>query len=68
MISGVDAAKLENSGLHEGDIIVQVNQKDVWNPEHVSAALDEAKQAKRESILMLVEAAEGFRLVLFPVP
>ena len=67
VISGIDSAKLGSSGLHEGDIIVQVNQEDVWNPEQFSAALEQARQDKRPFVLLLVEAAEGFRLVLFPV-
>ena len=68
VISAVDTAKPAAASLHEGDVIVQFNQQDVWNPEQVSAALEQAKQNTREALLLLVEAPEGFRLVLFPVP
>ena len=68
VISAIDMSKPAASSLREGDIIVQVNQQDIWNPEQVSAALELAKQKQRNALLLLIEAAEGFRLVLFPVP
>lgn len=51
------------SGLRPGDRIVSVNQTDVTSPEDVTAAVDKARKADRESILVLVERDGSRRFV-----
>ncbi|MBT3305462.1 MAG: PDZ domain-containing protein [Alphaproteobacteria bacterium] len=54
-------------GLRRGDLIIQVNQVDVWLPEQVVAAYNEAKKAGRKELLLLVERVNGFRFMALPV-
>jgi serine protease Do len=54
-------------GLRRGDLIVQVNQRDVWLPEQVVNAYNEAKKQGRKELLMLVERVNGFRFMALPV-
>lgn len=63
----IDPMKEGKLGLKRGDLILQVNQKTVWDPQQVLIAYDSAKLAGRTSVLMLVEGADGFRFVLLPV-
>lgn len=54
-------------GLRRGDLIVQVNQKDVWLPEHLIAEYKAAKKAGRKEVLLLVERVNGYRFIPLPV-
>lgn len=57
--------------LKRGEIVVQVNQQPVWQPDQVLAAYAEARKAGRAVLLLLVEGTEGsrngFRFSLLPV-
>ncbi|MBC8338928.1 MAG: PDZ domain-containing protein [Alphaproteobacteria bacterium] len=53
--------------LRRGDLIVQVNQQDVWVPDQVVSAYKEAKKNGRKTILLLVERVDGFRFMALPV-
>lgn len=53
--------------LRRGDVIVQVNQDEVWKPEQVIEKYDAAKAAGRKDLLLLVERVDGFRYELLPV-
>lgn len=57
--------------LKRGEIVVQVNQRPVWQPDQVLAAYAEARKAGRTALLLLVEGTEGsrngFRFSLLPV-
>ena len=53
--------------LVRGDIIVQVNQVEVWLPEQVVAKYLAAKKAKQKNLLLLVERANGFQYMSLPV-
>ena len=53
--------------LERGDVIVQINQKDVWLPGQVKAAYDAAKEKQQQQLLMLIERADGFRYMMLPV-
>jgi len=54
-------------GLRRGDLILQVNQKEVWLPEQVVAEYKAAKNAGRKELLLLVERVNGFRFMPLPV-
>ncbi len=48
-------------GLRRGDLIVQVNQKDVWLPDQLIAEYKAAKKAGRKELLLLVARVNGCR-------
>lgn len=54
-------------GLRRGDLIVQVNQKDVWLPDQLIAEYKAAKKAGRQELLLLVERVNGYWFMPFPV-
>ncbi|NQV83306.1 MAG: PDZ domain-containing protein [Rhodospirillales bacterium] len=54
-------------GLRRGDLIIQVNQQDVWLPEQVVKAYNEAKAKGRKELLLLVERVNGYRFMALPV-
>jgi serine protease Do len=54
-------------GLKRGDLILQVNQKNVWHPKHIVAAFEKAKSMGRKNLLLLVERYNGFHYMVLPV-
>ena len=54
-------------GFRRGDLILQVNQKEVWRPDQVVAEYNAAKKAGRKELLLLVERVNGFRFMPLPV-
>ncbi len=54
-------------GLRRGDLILQVNQKEVWRPDQVVAEYKAAQKAGRKELLLLVERVNGFRFMALPV-
>lgn len=64
VVSMVDQGKPASRAVRRGDVILQVNQVDVWKPDQFMAAVQQAKRQKRDSLLLLVEGAEGFRFTL----
>lgn len=63
----VDAEKIGHKALRRGDLILQVNQQNVWEPKQILDAYDAAKLQGKASLLILVEGLNGFRFVLLPV-
>lgn len=53
--------------LVRGDIIVQVNQEDVWKPSQVAALYKQAQKNGQKRLLILVERVSGFEYMLLPV-
>ena len=57
--------------LRPGEVIVQVNQRDVWSPRQILDAFKEARKEGRGNLLLLIEgdagARNGFRFSLLPV-
>lgn len=66
-VSLVDAEKAQNMDIQRGEIIVQVNQDDVWLPDQVIAKYREAKAQGREKLFLLVDGVSGFRFSLLPI-
>lgn len=58
--NGSDAA---DKGLRPGDVIVEMNQKEVTNPTDVTKQVDAAIKASRKSVLLLVENEGGLRFI-----
>ncbi len=71
VVTLVDKTKAAGSDLKRGEIIVKVDQDDVWDPRQVAAKYGEAKAKGRKSLLLLVEgyqgARNGFHFSLLPV-
>jgi len=61
--SGAAAEK----GLQQGDIILDAGGKAVSKPSDVSAAVSEARNAGKHSILMRVRGGEATRYVALPI-
>ncbi|MFZ4689029.1 MAG: Do family serine endopeptidase [Polymorphobacter sp.] len=53
---GSDAA---TNGLQRGDIILQINQKPTTSPAEAAAAVDAARKAGRDTVLMLVQRGKN---------
>ena len=58
--SDSDAAE---KGLRPGDLITRVNQKSVKTPADITKAVEQAEQAKRKAVLLLVERQGEQRFV-----
>ncbi len=54
-------------GLRRGDLIVQVNQHDVWLPGQVVEKYKAAKKAGLKELLLLIERVNGFYFMPLPV-
>lgn len=67
LVTLIDPAFADRMLLKRGDVIVQVNQHDVWEPAQVQDAYDKAKAAKIPQLLMLIERADGFSFMMLPV-
>jgi serine protease Do len=56
VIAGINpASDAATNGLQRGDIIVQINQKPTTTPAEAAAAVDAARKAGRDTVLMLVQ-------------
>jgi serine protease Do len=67
LVTLVDESKAPGIGIKRGEVIRQVNQEDVWLPDHVISRYKQAKTAKRSTLLLLVEGAEGFRYIALTI-
>lgn len=67
LVTLVDAEFADRQVLERGDMIVQVNQQEVWLPKHVTRHYNEARDGNRDRILLLVERLGNFRYLLMPV-
>lgn len=54
-------------GLREGDVIKRVDKTVVVKPEDVVTALELSKQAKKESVLLLIERNKRARFIVIPI-
>jgi len=62
-----DTGNAADKGLRPGDVIVEVNQEEVSSPSQAADKIDQAKKAKRKSVLLLVERAGDLRFVAVPI-
>jgi len=68
VVSLVDVKKSAGLDLKAGDVVVQVNQSDVWKPTHIVSSFKQAQKEKKEMVVLLVNRNGGYRFVLLPVP
>lgn len=61
LVTLIDKTKTVGMDLRKGDVVVQVNQQQVWNPKQVAGAYRKAKSDGQKSLLLLVEGMEGVR-------
>jgi len=68
-VKGVVIVKVDPKGaaadkqLKPGDVIVEISQDEIRTPGDVKKKIDEAKEAGRKSILLLLEGQNGLRFV-----
>jgi serine protease Do len=56
VIAGINpASDAASNGLQRGDIILQINQKPTTSPAEAAAAVEAARKAGRDTVLMLVQ-------------
>jgi S1-C subfamily serine protease len=55
------------SGLHVGDVIVQANLHDVWEPRQLTRELEDARKADKAGVLVLVAGKGGYRYSVIPL-
>jgi serine protease Do len=55
------------TGLHQGDIILSVGNKNVSKPADVTRTIDEAKKNDRRAVLLLVKRGASERFVALPI-
>ncbi|MBL6958570.1 MAG: DegQ family serine endoprotease [Rhodospirillales bacterium] len=56
-----DDGPAAEKGVRVGDLIVEVNQQDVESPAQVAKLIEEARDAGRRSVLLLLEGQGGLR-------
>ncbi|MBT4933794.1 MAG: PDZ domain-containing protein [Rhodospirillaceae bacterium] len=67
VITLIDPEKATNLDLQRGEIIHQVNQKPIWDPNDLVKMYIKAKGEGRKSLLLLVEGIGGFRFSILKV-
>ncbi|HEB79134.1 MAG TPA: DegQ family serine endoprotease [Rhodospirillales bacterium] len=58
-----DGGAAAEKGIRPGDLVAEVSQKEVSTPAQVAAKIKEAKDAKRKTVLLLVDGQAGLRFV-----
>lgn len=67
VITLTDPEKQKSHGLVRGDVVLQVNQRPVWEPRQFVDMYNEAKQKGRKFLLLLIEGVGGFRFAYVKV-
>lgn len=67
VVTVTDIAMEGEIDLRRGDVILQVNQTTVWQPDQVLKLYQDAKTAGKKHVLMFVEGYIGYRFSLVPV-
>jgi len=67
VITLTDPEKQKTHGLMRGDIVLQVNQRPVWEPKQLVDLYNGAKQKDRKFLLLLVEGVGGYRFAYVKV-
>ncbi len=68
VVTQADKKKGVSGKISVGDIIAQVNLHDVWNPCQLARHFQQARKARRATVLLLVEQPNGFSYILLRVP
>ncbi|CCQ72746.1 PDZ domain-containing protein [Magnetospira sp. QH-2] len=68
LVTIVDAKKAgEDISLVPGDVILQINQQDVWLPKQFTVKLAEAKKKGKKQVLLMIQRPSGYYYMLFPI-
>jgi serine protease Do len=67
VVTIIEETSAVSSGLHVGDVIVQANLRDVWEPRHLTREIEDARQANKAGVLVLVAGKSGYRYSVIPV-
>ena len=67
IITLIDPEKSKGLDLVRGQLIHQINQKPVWDPNQLTEMYREAKKLGRKSLLLLVEDNKGFHFSILKV-
>ena len=68
VITDIDPnGKAAGRGLRPGDVVTEVQQSEISTPADLQDRIRQARQAKRPSVLMLVQNGDGMRWVPMPV-
>ena len=67
VITLVDETKAQDMDLKPGEVILQVNQDEVWKPGQVTAKYRQAKKKGGKHLLLFVDGIGGYRFSLLPV-
>lgn len=67
VVTLVDEKKAQGTDLQRGELILQVDQKDVWQPKQLLDLYKSAKEDGRANLVLLVEGRAGYRFTLLPV-
>lgn len=60
LVSLADNDNNDEQSLIRGDVIVQVNQRNIWSPEQIFEMYRQALKEGRKTLLLLVERRDGF--------
>ena len=60
-------SKVVATGLKPGDVIVQANLKEIWQPKQLTKIITAAKNSGKSEILILIESPHGLRYSLLPL-
>jgi serine protease Do len=66
-VTQVNSDKPAAAVLKVGDVILQINLRNVWEPKQLSAAIAGAIKNQRRDLLFLVENSEGYRYIVLTV-
>lgn len=67
LVTLVQPGSVVATGLHVGEVIVQANLRDVWDPRQLTRELEAARSAKKDGVLVLVRGKDGYRYSVIPV-
>ncbi len=67
VVSKVEPDVSSRTDLQIGEVIVQVNQRQVWEPRQLREEIKRASESKRPKALLLVRGVNGFRFSLLPI-
>ncbi len=69
VVTGIqDLSEAMDKGIMEGDVIVEVNQQPISEPQHLIDVIDKAKVTGRSSVLLLVNSGGEVRFVALRLP
>ncbi len=67
MVSLIDDKRSGGMNLKRGEVIRLINYEEVWLPQQVIKAYQDAKASGRKILLALVEGQAGFRFIKIPI-